>query len=121
VGAWCLGGFPPAAEGEPEPFPTSPSGSPWGEGEVGNGAGRPPKGVCPGRRDNRRARRAHSGRTPGVVGVAGVRALSGRCGLSFRREVPAIVLGLLVGASAPNEAGLHPSDVPSDDTDARRT
>ena len=37
----------------PEPFPTSPSGSPWGGGEVGNGGGRPPKGVFAGRRDNR--------------------------------------------------------------------
>jgi hypothetical protein len=34
----------------PEPFPTSPSGSPWGGGEVGNGGGRPPEVVFAGRR-----------------------------------------------------------------------
>jgi hypothetical protein len=39
----------------PEPFPTSPSGSPWGEGEVGNGGGRPPKGVFAGRQDDKAA------------------------------------------------------------------
>ena len=70
--AWCLGGFSPAAclsHNLPEPFPTSPSGSPWGEGEVGNGGGRPPKVVSAGRRDNRLDRRAHSSHTPGSGNV----------------------------------------------------
>jgi hypothetical protein len=58
----------------PEPFPTSPSGSPWGEGEVGNGGGRPPKGVFAGRRDNGHRVRAHSGHT------SRCRVMRGLCG-----------------------------------------
>src|SRR5262249_16908175 len=61
----CLPVPPPL----PEPFPTSASGSPWGGGEVGNGAGRPPKVVFPGRRDNGCARRAHRGRPPCLASV----------------------------------------------------
>ena len=56
----------------PELFPTSASGSPWGEGEVGNGAGRPPKVVFAGRRDNGSTHRAHTGRTPCTGGVLGL-------------------------------------------------
>jgi hypothetical protein len=39
------------AVGTPEPFPTTLSGSPGGGRVVGNGGGRPPKGVFAGRRD----------------------------------------------------------------------
>ena len=68
----------------PELFPTSPSGSPWGEGEVGNSGGSPPQGVFAGRRDNGCARRAHSGRMPGA---GNVRAVCGICMAAMTTDV----------------------------------
>jgi hypothetical protein len=68
----------------PELFPTSPSGSPWGGGEVGNSAGSPPQGVFAGRRDNGCARRAHNGRTSHPIIV---RSLSVSCAAPARQGV----------------------------------
>ena len=68
----CPGGFPRAGlrHDLPEPFPTSPSGSPWGE--VGNGGGRPPQVVFAGRRPNGYPVWFHGGVTAGEGRARGV-------------------------------------------------
>jgi hypothetical protein len=74
VWAWCLGDFSPGPLSRlsaplPELFPTSPSGFLGGRVRSGTAEAVPRKGVFAGRRDNRCARRAHSGHMPHAGGV----------------------------------------------------
>jgi predicted nucleotide-binding protein len=100
----------------PEPFPTSASGSPWGGGEVGNGAGRPPKGVFAGRQDNgpapQGAQWPHAARGACVAGVRSqVTVVRRRKGLPsrFLRVVGRVIRA--IGFLGPDPAFVTSSDL----------